>query len=327
MEGLEERLQRNTAYFSAMVELIPATHYQVREEEEEQEKTGDEREKKKKGSRFWHNVKGHKQLPTQKAKRRKVESKERATSHDRSGEVEESGVGGARGPRPVSVEEVKSSSLTDLQSRLHQKLLELKGRRRMGGEGDHRHKALKKDKKEERKTKKNDSQKEESKQRRVAVKAGRGGDEIAMPTSRPSGELAFNRFDFNVADTASSKHARKKNLHKLVSCVEANQRKLEETAMQDEIKGAKLKERQTWIKAVEMAGGKKVKDDPKLLKKTMKRLDRRKKMSQKQWEERVRQEEERKSTKQQKRRQNVEERIKLIKAKKEKKKSKKKGRV
>ena len=318
MEGLEERLQRNTVYFFTMVELIPATHYQVREVEEE--KAGDEREKMKKGSRFWHNVKGRKQLPTQKAKRRRIESKEHAISHDGSSEVEGSA-------RPVSVEKVKSSSLTDLQSRLQQKLVELKGRRRMRKEGDHKHKTLKKDKKEERKRKKNVSQKEEFKQGKVAVKAGRGGDEIPKPTSRPSGELAFNRFDFNIADTASSKHARKRNLHKLVSRVESNQRKLEETMMQDEIKGAKLKERQTWIKAVEMAGGKKVKDDPRLLKKTMKKLDKRKKMSKKQWEERVRQEEERKSTRQQKRRQNIEVRIKSIKAKKERKKLKKKGRV
>ena len=66
-----------------------------------------------------------------------------------------------------------------------------------------------------------------------------------------------------------------------------------------------IEEKSAWKSAMDKAEGVKVKDDESLLKKTIKRMDQKKKSSKKKWESRVEGEEKRKTAKQQKRNDNI----------------------
>ena len=84
-----------------------------------------------------------------------------------------------------------------------------------------------------------------------------------------------------------------------------------------------IEEKATWKAVMERTEGVKVKDDEGLLKKTIKRIDQKKKSSKKKWEARVEGEESRKKMKQQKRTENIKKRKQDIKQNKFKKASKK----
>ena len=84
-----------------------------------------------------------------------------------------------------------------------------------------------------------------------------------------------------------------------------------------------LEENAAWKSVMERTEGVKVKDDETLLKKTIKRIDKKKKGSKKKWEARVEGEENRKKQKQQKRSENIKKRKQDIKQNKFKKASKK----
>ena len=80
-----------------------------------------------------------------------------------------------------------------------------------------------------------------------------------------------------------------------------------------------------WKHAVEMSQGTELKDDPHLLKKSIKRREKKHERSRKGWDERVKQAEEHKSKRSEKRRKNIAEQMTQIKEKKEKKKMKRRG--
>ena len=69
-----------------------------------------------------------------------------------------------------------------------------------------------------------------------------------------------------------------------------------------------IEEKVAWKSAMEKAEGVKLKDDETLLKKTIKRMDQKKKSSKRKWDARVESEDKRKSTKQQKRSDNIKKR-------------------
>ena len=339
MEGLEDRLRAHSARFSAMVALIPPQYYVVKEEKVE-EVEGKQRAGKTKGeTRFWHNKKEQLQNSRKMGKNAPSsrESTERVQGDGEEGDKDAAG----DSEKPWSVERVRSSSLSDLQSRLRKKIEEASLKRRLtaeeGGEAEKRKRRRGNDRggeperklrrvEDKQKRRKSARKEREAKQKRAAVKVA-GTEREVSDTAKPSvnsSTLSFSRFEFGQTSKTGGK---RKNYKALIVKAEAKQKRLEELKEQDEERGEVAQERERWTKAVKMAGGEKVKDDPKLLKRTVKRLQKKKQAHKRKWGERVREEAQRKGARQQKRQENIRERTDKIKAKNARKRAKKKGKV
>ena len=332
MDGLEERLRRHSATFEAMVELIPAKYYIMQDDSDQF------------NSKYWVNRK--QRAPKQsvkdaskKAKRLKLdpgshksfrelqeEEARREAENERgeeSKEEEEEVNGHTRLQNGFSVERVKSGDLNELRERLKAKVEELRGKRK-AGDTEEGH-AQKRQKRMDRKQRKKEMRLKE-KQRKTSKQVSR----ISIKDSRPSledksGRIVYSKFDFSTPVKEWEPAGKKKDYKKLLAKAEASQRKLEELKKKDEKKGEDLEEKLNWQKAVELAKGTKLKDNPKQLKKTIKRLGKKKNRSQKQWEERVKQEKQTKERRQELRQKHIQERTEQIKAKKMKKRIKRRG--
>lgn len=69
--------------------------------------------------------------------------------------------------------------------------------------------------------------------------------------------------------------------------VEAKKEKLEKLKQEDKSKAEEMIEKEEWNKVLALATGEKVKDDPKLLKKTVKRQEKQKQKSAQEWKKRL----------------------------------------
>ena len=312
---LEQRLRSHSDYFESLFSLVPAQYRTAREDDDERKAVGG------KETRFWHLKKG---AGRPLAKKRSAENaKERA---DSASSREEAG---------FSVDDKKSLSLSELRRRLHEKIKEVslskkedresdegerKKRKRRRGEGaaglDKKQLRLEEKKKRKEATR-NDR---EVKQKKTAVEVSQNGAD----KSSDGPQFSFNRFEFSDSVKSESK---KKNYKALIAKAEAKQRKLQEMAVEDVEKGEAASEKERWSKAVRMARGEKVRDDPSLLRKTVKKLEKKKQSHAKKWKERVMAEQEKLDTRQKKRQQNIRERIDKIKAKKTRRRAKKRGLV
>lgn len=119
------------------------------------------------------------------------------------------------------------------------------------------------------------------------------------------GDLTFPKFEF----PDSKKKKGPTSAHALLQKTEAENKKLAELQGVDAQKAKTILEKKAWKKALQQASGEKVKDDPKLLKKTIKRHEKKKAKSTKEWQERLNKVEEAKAEKQMKRTQNLQQRI------------------
>lgn len=327
---MEERLRAHSAQFLAMVALIPAQYYAANEgKDEDKQPSG----KSKKETRFWRNKKTAHQLKNTRNAIPQTGLEEGDT--DKRENCRTSSMAGTK--KQFSVESVKSTSLSELQDRLHRKIEEVamkrsavnastqtqkRKRRRRETEGGPTRKQQRLEEKQ--KHRRSVKKEQEAKQRRAAmevVKAGRGSSDVAETTINNS-QFSFNRFDFNLS---CNKGGRRKNYQSLIAKAEAKQKQLEDLTKQDEEKGTVAQEKEKWTKAVRMAQGEKLKDDPSLLRKTMKRQEKKKQTQKKKWGERMKRENLRKNAEQKRRQQNIHERIDKIKAKKARKRAKKKG--
>lgn len=329
---MEERLRAHSAQFLAMVALIPAQYYAAKEGKDETK----DKQPSKKGTRFWRNKKTVHQLKHSKKaipQCRQAELKEEDTEIRENGHT--STMAGTR--KQFIVESVKSTSLSELQDKLHRKIEEVAMKRSTGNTSTEAKKrkrrrreteggpTRKQQRLEEKQKHRSSVKKEqEAKQKRATmevVKAGRGSSDIAK-TGINKSQFSFNQFEFNLS---SNKEGRRKNYQALIAKAEAKQKQLEELTRQDQEKGTVAQEKEKWTKAVRMARGEKLKDDPTLLRKTMKRLEKKKQIQRKKWGERMKKESLRKDEKQKRRQQNIHERIEKIKAKNTRKWTKKKG--
>ena len=96
------------------------------------------------------------------------------------------------------------------------------------------------------------------------------------------GDLFFSKVDIGGEKRKKGATDAKTQLQK----VEAKKEKLEKLRAEDAVKAAELEEKEQWQKAVSLASGEKIKDDAKLLKKTIKRTEQRKKKSADEWRKR-----------------------------------------
>ena len=297
-----------------MVNLIPAKIYLVKDAEH----TAD--------SKHFHNKKG--KAPKQstkeaskKAKRLKLEPDSQKTIEQLQEEeraksalvVEAEGGGESKDALdgrtdPCSVEKVRSVGLNELREKLKKRLDGLRKRRRVdeeeeGGQVDPE-RAQKRQKRIEARKKKKEKRKS------MAAKQSSTEKQIAQP-SRPSvqdqeGRVVYSKFDFSVP--MDWKQGPKKNYHSLLKKAEAIQEKLDRLKKEDEKKGQELEDKLKWKRAMQQAKGVKVKDDPKLLKNTLKRVEKKKSQSRKQWEERTTNEQKMKDKRQEVRQKHIRER-------------------
>ncbi|KAG0041008.1 surfeit locus protein [Podila clonocystis] len=151
----------------------------------------------------------------------------------------------------------------------------------------------------------------------------------SMNGGRPSassindkGEVRFSKFEFAGLQKKKKGPTDAKGQ---LSMVEAHKEKLAALQVADPEKANALKEKDTWKKALQLAQGEKVKDDVKLLKKTIKREETFKKKSSKDWGERKSTVAKGKDQKQKRREDNLKARIDAAKSKGKKDKGDKKG--
>ena len=240
-----------------------------------------------------------------------------------------------------SVERVQSISLSALQERLKEKIEGFHKKRNAaeesGGQDERTEDEItqkRKKRMETRKRKKGQRQRD-----KLSKKKGSGkisGKEVAETSTRPSvidetGRVVFSKFDFSTNARREAKidenPSKNKDYKKLLAKAEAAQKKLEVIKNMDERRGEELATTLMWQKALDMARGTKVMDDPKLLKKSAKRVEKRKKKSLKEWDERKKLEKLAMDKRQAKRKANIEERKEQMRSKKMKKGKKSKGRT
>ena len=225
-----------------------------------------------------------------------------------------------------SVENVRSGSLSELQERLKARITDFRRKRKaQEPEGQEVRKKEIRLEKKDKKTKKKEIRKRK-KQMEVMKQAGKVSRE-RLPMETSGRGVIFSKIDVSAPTKDRNPVSKKKDYKKLLAKVETKQKTLAEVKEKDESRGEELQEKLNWQKAVDMAKGRKVKDDPKLLKKTVKRLEKKKLSSSKKWEHRTKVEEDIKQKQREIKKKHVHERTKQIKAKKQRKRAKKKGRL
>lgn len=116
------------------------------------------------------------------------------------------------------------------------------------------------------------------------------GEVPKIPRPKPifnsEGKMVFSKFDFS--EIGTKKKPPRKDTKKILLELKQKKEKLKEMEQSGEIeKVQELKEKDAWKSALAKASGEKVKDDPDLLKRTIKRKDQQKKQSAKKWESRL----------------------------------------
>lgn len=234
---------------------------------------------------------------------------------------------------PADKKAKRAQSFKELEARLE----ELKSKDRL----DHRQRNLKKGLKNRIKKK---SKKEERLMQKKLVRTGQiaagtskvkeeNGEApkvVKVPKPKPvfnsQGHMVFSKFDFSQVGT-KRKSKTEKDPKKILKQMEHKKQKVQELVESgDKEKAEEIKQKEAWKSVLAKASGEKVRDDPELLKKSIKRVEQQKKQGSKKWESRIEGVQKTIQEKQQKRQENI------MKRKKEKKTNKlkkaaKKGRI
>lgn len=177
----------------------------------------------------------------------------------------------------------RAQSLEELQNRLKA----IKGKKKL----NYKEKLLKKGLKSKIK-KKNKKEERVMQQKLVRIEKTNGqikpDPELTVKTRKPifnsEGKIVFSKFDFTGLGTKHEKK-KEKDPKKILENMEKQKEKLKNLEAQGEKeKATELKEKFAWKNALAKAEGEKVKDDPILLKKSIKKKDDQKKSSKKKWD-------------------------------------------
>ena len=304
-----------------MVELIPAKYYVFNEEEFLQ------------SSKYFHKKK-RPQMSEQDAKEARIkakkarldptarktveqiekEAKDDTISQGMSGEGHDNDAHSDCEPLKLNLERIESVPLSELRERLKNKIREHRLKRKapiQDGNADVQNRKLVTKKMKQEKIKKKKAK--EKKGRSVAQTSPSNSHEM-QDKAIDDNSVQFNKFDFGTSGK-SNKTKKRNNLKKLLSKAEEQQQKIAQIVEQDPSKGREIKEKIKWQQALEKAQGIPRKDDPLLLQKTLKKREKQKKVSQKQWQERLEHQKQRKEKQQEKRRKHIQERIDVKKSK------------
>ena len=297
-EEVLERLEAHSKYFSSMLSMIPAKYLQ---EQDEGEQSG----------KYFHNKRERKpkqaiKEASKRAKRLKLDPEhgtgtvEEDTERNIQPEVPSSILQG------FSIQNSHSESLGGLKEKLRSKIASLQTRR----EG-----VLPNGKKKKAAVKTKQDRKKKQKSKTVTVASAT----VKKPAVvREDGKVVFSKFDFTFSSEPSDKVDKNKKVDykKLLAKAEAKEQSLKALKEKDAKRSEELEEQINWSRAVSKARGDKIKDDPILLKKTIKRKEQQKRSSQKKWKTRKSQEQKRMELKQETRQRHIKERIDAKKAKK-----------
>ncbi|KAF9434243.1 hypothetical protein BGZ76_008333 [Entomortierella beljakovae] len=213
-------------------------------------------------------------------------------------------------------------SITELRAKLEERLAKFRGRRGAADPNGAPAKPTsrqailearlkrKKDKKASRKLAKEKLAAGSSASEGLVVKeqstSSSSGGKPSASSINDKGEVRFSKFEF---EGLQKKKKGPTDAQGQLKMVEAHKEKLAALQTSDPEKANALKEKDTWKKALQLASGEKVKDDVKLLKKTIKREEVQKKKSSKEWGERKSTISKTKDQKQKKREENIKSRI------------------
>lgn len=302
---IRQRLAENSAYFDSLVKLIPAKYYFPDNEEEKQMKFYKNRGQKAPKQALKENSK--------KAKRARLDPSQQKSVLDLQQESETTKKGDSEilakkeFERPFSVENVKSADLGDLRSRLHQKIELLRGKRKANHYPSN-------DKNIERPKKKSKSEVKSHKKNKAI--SGINSDKpknLAQSKKQvlnENGEVVFSKFDFtrDVEGTITFE-GKAKNYKKLLASAEARKKKVDGLKAVDANKAKEVQQEINWQNAIEKAEGIKQKNDPSLLKKTIKRKEKLKQKHRKEWKERTEMQKKQIEERQKMRKKHIRERI------------------
>ena len=307
---LESAVKETSSYFTSIVELIPAKYYIENELEGDYKNVPYSGGKKKKFKAL------NKKLLTKKAKLLKLDPVKHKTVAELQLEVEKkeqeffSDSNNITQMKTVNVSNIPSTSLEELREKLHEKVTQLRGKRKeLHGDEKIQAKKCRLEKKESSdKKKKKQTQSDKIKNVNEIDKkfSGKKYNEI----KNDNGKVVFSKFDFavGVGECKNKKKKKKKDITVLLEKAEKTQDKIKLLQETDVEKAKEFKKKIAWESAVRKAEGVKLKDDPKLLRKSIKKRNKLKEKSVKKWKERTDTVEKQKDEKQKLRKQHLKER-------------------
>ena len=207
-------------------------------------------------------------------------------------------------------------SLSELHERLQNKLEELR-RQREPKNPQKRGKRKKKDKKKHKVQEKNVTNLQSDMNQSLGSSPVKENSQTNLDTLvTKEGKVVFSKFDFSqmVGKYSTNKSTKKnklpssKNYELLLLKAAREKEQVEKIKKEDPKKASALVEKTSWEKAIAKAEGEKIRDDPALLKKSLKRKLAKKKKSAKEWQARTEQVEERMRKRQEKKQRNVQKR-------------------
>lgn len=307
--SVEERLASHSAYFNSLIDLVPVKYYLPANEEQQPNK-------------YYKNCKQKAPKENTKevlkeAKRARLDPNQHKTVHEIQLGLEENELISSLEDKEqdeagFSVEKIQSGNIEELKSRLRARIEEFQRKRNApSGKAD----------KQPRKSKPKREMKAKNRQKKTTVQS-EAKDSVKESSSpnktilNDNGEVVFSKFDFMEKKKGTKHGSKEKRYSKLLAKAEAEKKKLATLQTEDAEKAKELKDKDLWNKALQKAEGVKLYDDPKLLKKSMKRRDQEKKKSRKQWKERMDYQKKQIEEKQKLRMSHVKERIEAKKAKK-----------
>jgi hypothetical protein len=143
------------------------------------------------------------------------------------------------------------------------------------------------------------------------------------------GNLVFSKFDFVsplVENDVNQKKKNKKSLNKLLVKAKKEEQKLSHLEEMNPLAAKQMKDKKLWRNAIEKSEGIKVRDNSKLIEKSLMKKKKLKIKSKKEWKERKESLEKKMKSKEEKRKHNINDRLQQIKARKLSK-ARKKGRI
>ena len=315
IDDIQKRLAGHSAYFSSLIELIPVKHYLPVDYEETSSKFFKNRGKIapkqaiKEASRRAKRTRLDPSL--QKSVQELQADKDKNTGTSSLNEQERNDSEISEGD--FSVEKVGSRSLDDLRSRLQARIQDFQRKRSASNCTQLSQRPPKKSKTKAKEIKRNKEDAQRIKDSRNLLKQ----DELSSSKQvlNEKGEVVFSKFDFVNSQKPLRPGTKAKNYSKLLLKAEARKKKLEALQSEDPEKAKEVQEKLSWKHAMEKAEGLKQTDDPKLLKKSIKKKEKQKSKSRKQWKERIDHQKSQAEERQRLRQKNIKERIEAKKGK------------
>jgi len=201
--------------------------------------------------------------------------------------------------RTVTMEEQRTVTIEELREKLHKRIELLRTKRHADTAASTAKSA--KDWQTEKKRDRKSKDPEEDGPKAPSAKRPKLQAKAAMPDSHDAeGEMEFGRVKMGIGPVATPGRTKKESKEKLLAKAIALQKDI-----QDPEKGQEVVSKHSWSAAVSRAAGEKVLDNPKLLKKSIKKDEQLKHKSAKKWQERKEMEKKQFHAKQDKRKENI----------------------